>query len=510
LGGPTVRKQAGGGRGRGMRVAVVGAGLGGLSAACHLAGRGHEVVVLERSDEPGGRVAVVREGGYTLDIGATVLTMTGVLADVFTAAGSCLDDHLVLEAVDPMYRATFPDAEPILVRHGREAMTEEIRAKAGAAEAEAFGRFCRWLTELYQLEMPNFIDRNFDSPLDLAWPLGPLIGLLRTGALRKLSSVVDGCFGDERLRKLFSFQAMYAGLSPFDALAVYGVITYMDTVEGVYFPQGGMNAVGRGLADAATKAGASIRYGTTVERIVRRPGAGGGAVRGVRLDDGELILADAVVANPDLPVAYRTLLPDVAMPRVARKGEYSPSCALWVAGVRGALPADAAHHNIHFGGQWREAFDAILRRGTRMPDPSILVTSHSHSDPSLAPPGGATLYALEPTPNLDGRIDWVADRDWVRDTLVERVRSHGYPVDEGAIEVERFYDPTDWERMGMERGTPFGLSHRFFQTGPFRPENRDERVPGLYFVGSSTVPGVGVPMVLLSGRLAANRVEGHR
>jgi phytoene desaturase len=281
----------------------------------------------------------------------------------------------------------------------------------------------------------------------------------------------------------------------------------MDTVEGVYFPEGGMNAVGRGLADAAVKAGATIRYGASVERILRRPGARG-EVRGVRLDDGEVITADAVVANPDLPVAYRTLLPDVPMPRVARKGEYSPSCALWVAGVRGALPADAAHHNIHFGGQWREAFEALLQRGTRMPDPSILVTSHSHSDPSLAPAGGSTLYALEPTPNLDGRIDWHADRDWVRDTLVDRVRSHGYPVDD--IRVERFYDPTDWERMGMERGTPFGLSHRFFQTGPFRPNNVEKRAPGLFFVGSSTLPGVGVPMVLLSGRLVANRVEGHK
>ena len=491
-----------------MRVVVVGAGLGGLSAACHLAGRGHEVVVLERAAEPGGRVAVVRDQGYTLDVGATVLTMTGILADVFAAAGSSLDDHLVLKAVDPMYRATFPGLEPILVRHGREAMTEEIRTKCGPAEAEAFGRFCRWLTDLYQLEMPHFIDRNFDSPLDLAWPLGPLVGLVRSGALRKLSSVVDGFFADERLRKLFSFQAMYAGLSPFDALAVYGVITYMDTVEGVYFPEGGMNAVGRGLAAAAARAGATFRYGAEVERIVRRPGASG-AVRGVRLaGEGEVIAADAVVCNPDLPVAYRELVPELAMPRVARRGEYSPSCALWVAGVRGALPADAAHHNIHFGGQWREAFEALLGTGTRMPDPSILVTSHSHSDPSLAPDGGSTLYALEPTPNLDGRIDWVADRDWVRDTLVERVAAHGYPTDD--VVVERFYDPTDWERMGMERGTPFGLSHRFFQTGPFRPSNVERRAPGLFFVGSSTVPGVGVPMVLLSGRLAANRVEGHR
>jgi phytoene desaturase len=233
-------------------------------------------------------------------------------------------------------------------------------------------------------------------------------------------------------------------------------------------------------------------------------------VRGVRLADGSTVEADAVVCNPDLPVAYRTLVPELSMPRVARKGEYSPSCALWVGGVRGRLPDEAAHHNIHFGGQWREAFDALLRRGTRMPDPSFLVTSHSHSDPSLAPAGGSTLYVLEPVPNLAGNIDWVEQRDHVRSTMLERVAAQGYPVADGDVEVERFYDPTDWERLGMERGTPFGLSHRFFQTGPFRPSNVEPRAPGLYFVGSSTVPGVGVPMVLLSGRLAANRVEGHR
>jgi len=503
-----------------VRVVVIGAGLGGLSAACHLAGRGHEVIVVERAERPGGRVSVVAEGGYTLDCGATVLTMTGILADVFRAAGSDLADHLRLLALDPMYRATFPhgDGGPgptggpgpdhgseILVRRGQEAMRAEIADRCGAGEAEGFDRFCRWLTELYQLELPHFIDRNFDSPLDLARPLGPVISLLRLGGLRKLDRVVSEHFRDPRLRKLFSFQAMYAGLSPFDALALYGVITYMDTVEGVYVPVGGMGAIGPALAAAAEKAGATFLLSSTVERILRRPG-GRGAVHGVRLTTGEVIGADAVVANPDLPVAYRTLVPELALPRVARRGRYSPSCALWVAGVRGALPAGAAHHNIHFGGQWRESFEALFRTGTRMPDPSILVTSHSASDPSLAPPGCSTLYVLEPTPNLDGAIDWERDRDAIRSDLVERVAALGYPVD---AEAEAWFDPTTWERQGMERGTPFGLSHRFLQTGPFRPANAERRAPGLYFVGSSTVPGVGVPMVLLSGRLAADRVEGR-
>ena len=483
-----------------MNVVVVGAGLGGLSAACHLAGRGHEVLVLEREDGPGGRAGVFEAEGYRIDSGPTVLTMTDILGDVFRAAGADMADHLRLSPVDPMYRACFADGSVLHVRHGRGPMTEEIRAVCGPKEAAAFGRFCDWLTDLYHVELPNFIDRNFDGPLSMLSPFKPLVGLVRLGGLRRLAKVVGSYFDDPRLHRIFSFQSLYAGLSPFEALAAYGIITYMDTVAGVFFPEGGLHSVPLGLARAAEKAGVTFRYGATVERVERS----GGRVTGVRLENGDRVAAEAVVLNPDLPVAYRELLPDVRPPRVVRRGRYSPSCVLWLAGVKGTMPAEAAHHNIHFGAQWKEAFEALLETGQRMPDPSILVTSASHSDPALAPAGRSTLYVLEPTPNLDGHIDWGRERDRVRDSLVERVGSLGYPVD---IEVERFLDPQDWERMGMEKGTPFALAHKFFQTGPFRAGNVDKAVPGVVFVGSATVPGVGVPMVLLSGRLAADRVD---
>ncbi len=485
-----------------MRVIVVGAGLGGLSAACHLAGKGHEVVVVERGSGPGGRAGVVEEGGFTIDIGPSVLTMTGILGDTFRAAGADMADYLKLGPVDPMYRACFADGSEVRVRHGREAMTEEIRTVCGATEAAAFGRFCDYLTDLYRLERPHFIDRNFDSPLDLAWPPQPIAKLVRLGGFRRLSNVVAGYFTDPRLQKLFSFQAMYAGLSPFEAFAIYCVITYMDTVEGVWFPEGGMHAVPRALAQAAEKAGASFRYNATVSRVERN---GEGAVTGVRLEDGERIDAPAVVLNPDLPVAYRELLPGVRAPLATRRGNYSPSCALWLAGVRGALPEGAAHHNIHFGAAWESAFEALLEQGVNMPDPSILVTAATATQPSLAPEGCTSLYVLEPTPNLDGRVDWAAEREAFRERLIARVKAFGYPTDD--VVVERFVDPTDWQRQGMERGTPFALAHNFFQTGPFRPNNVSRKVPGLVFVGSGTLPGVGVPMVLLSGRLAAERVD---
>ena len=277
----------------------------------------------------------------------------------------------------------------------------------------------------------------------------------------------------------------------------------MDSVEGVYFPLGGMHALPEALAAAAGGAGVELRYDVEVDRILLEHGTSG-PVRGVRLADGEVVTADAVVCNPDLPVAYKTLLGGLDAPRVARRGVYSPSCVVWHAGVRGLPPPEAGHHNIHFGRTWDEAFHDLLDRGVRMGDPSVLVTIPSVSDPTLAPDGATTLFVLEPVPNLDGRIDWTTERARVRSDLEARMAACGYPVD---IEVEALVDPLDWEAQGMERGAPFALAHRFLQTGPFRTPNTDPRVPGLVLVGMGTVPGVGVPMVLLSGKLAAERVE---
>jgi phytoene desaturase len=483
-------------------VIVVGGGLGGLSAACHLAGEGHEVTVLEQADHPGGSAGRLQMEGYAFDTGPTVLTMAGILADTFAAAGTTMDDHLRLHRLDPAYRAVYADGSMLRVRAGREAMTDEIRETCGAGEAAGFQRFCGWLTELHDAELAPFINRNYDSPADLARPLAPAVRLARLGGFGNLTKRVNRYFADDRLRRLFSFQSLYAGLAPHRALALYAVITYMDTVEGVFHAEGGMAAVPRALAEAAEKAGATLRFGNVVERIVVANGTRG-RVRGVRLASGEFVRADVVVCNAEPAVAYRRFLPSLPAPRVARRGTYSPSAVVWHAGVTGPVPDGVAHHNIHFGSSWQGAFDALLDNRL-MPDPSTLVSVPTVSEPTLAPSGGNVLYALEPVPNLDGDLDWTVERQRVRDQLVGRVASLGYPTQTA---VESFVDPLDWERRGLERGTPFSLAHRFFQTGPFRPGNVDRRVPGLVFVGAGTVPGVGIPMVLLSGRLAAARVE---
>jgi phytoene desaturase len=483
------------------RVVIVGAGLAGLSAALRLTGAGREVTVLEKAEVPGGRNGLLERDGYRFDTGPTVLTMPDLIADALDCVGERLEDWLELEPVDPLYRAYYPDGSTLDVKADAGAMADEVERVCGPAEAKGYLEYVDFVSQLYRYEMKDFIDRNIDSPLDLLTP--NLARLAAIGGFGRLAPKVGQYLKDPRTQRVLSFQSMYAGLSPYDALAIYAVIAYMDSVAGVFFPKGGMHAVPRALAGAAEKHGVDLRYGTTVTRVLVEHGR---AV-GVETSDGERIPADVVVLNPDLPVAYRELLPPEATPARVKKLDYSPSCFLLLAGSTQSY-SKIAHHNIHFGRSWRGVFDELIDQKSLMSDPSILVTNPTRSDPSLAPDGKQIYYVLLPTPNTSAGIDWDVVGPRYRDESVARLEALGYVGFGDAIEVEDVTTPADWQRRGMEQGAPFAAAHSFFQTGPFRPTNLAPKVEGVVFAGSGTQPGVGVPMVLISGRLAAERILG--
>ena len=485
-------------------VVVVGAGLSGLSAAMHCAGAGYRVTLVEAQDIPGGRNGSLKQDGFRFDTGPVVFTMVNLLEQAFAAIGARVSDYVTMTQLDPAYHAFFADGSRLLVRPGHEKMRDEIQRECGSKDAAAFDRFVVWLKRLNDVELPNFIDANFDSPLGLLRSPAAGIELLRLKAFGRLGPEIARRFDDDRLRRVFSFQAMYAGLSPTRALSLYAVITYMDSIQGVYFPEGGMHAVPMAMARAACDAGVEIRYGTAVERVER---ASDGRATGVVLADGSHLTADAVVVTADLPVAYDSLLPGVKAPRVARNGRYSPSAVVWHVGMKNAtVPYGAGHHNIHFGQAWDDAFVDLLDRGRAMADPSRYVAVPSIHDPGAAPAGHSSIYVLEPVPNLHvGRIHWETETPAFRERLHTFLSLAGY---DGEIVTEKLVTPTDWQAQGMAAGTPFSLAHTFAQTGPFRPRNVDRRVPGLVFAGSGTTPGVGIPMVLVSGKLAADRVKG--
>jgi phytoene desaturase len=489
------------------RVVIVGAGLGGLSAALHLAGAGREVIVLEREPVPGGRAGRLSLDGFEFDTGPTVLTAPDLIAEPLAAVGENLEDWLTLTRLDPSYRAYFPDGSQLDVFSDPDWMAEEITAVCGPREAAGYRRFVAFASELWRLERDDFIARNLDAPWSLVRP--NLFRLLRHGGFRSLQAKVGEYFRDPRTQRVFSFQSLYAGLAPQRARALYAVISYLDAVSGVYFPKGGMHAVPQALAAAAAKHGVTLRYDCEVTRVETYAGR----ARAVHTSTGERIPADVVVLNPDLPVAYRTLLPAAAPPRRLDHLRFSPSCVVVHIGSSQAY-SRIAHHNLHFGRSWAGAFEDVTRHGRLMRDPSLLVTNPTRTDPELAPPGQHIYYVLAPVPNLAaGGPDVRAWRERglserYADQILATLEARGYVGLQAASHTIRVTNPADWLERGYAAGTPFAGAHTVRQTGPFRPHNLRHELSNVVFVGSGTQPGVGVPMVLISGQLAAERITG--
>ncbi|WP_327151091.1 phytoene desaturase family protein [Nocardia sp. NBC_01329] len=480
-------------------VVVIGAGLAGLATALHLAGRGRAVTVVERELVPGGRAGRLDIDGYRLDTGPSVLTMPGIVADTLAAVGESIEARLDLRPVVPAYRACFADGSALDVHSDREAMEHSIAEFAGPGEVAGYRRLRQWLTELYRVEFDRFIAANFDSPLSLVTPA--LARLVALGGFRRLDRVIAEFLTDARLRRVFTFQSLYAGVSPQRALALYAVIAYMDTVGGVYFPRGGMRALPSALAAAATDAGVRFHYGEVVTGLERR----GTRISAVHTDRQQRITCDALVLATELHTAYQLLRRSPRRPVRARP---APSAVVAHIGVPAGAPT--AHHTLLFGDAWEQTFDELINQGVPMSDPSLLVTRPTATDPTLAPPGHDLFSVLAPAPNLDrgAHLNWQRRAPGYGTDLAAIVEQKLLPGFAAHADIVHLDSPDDWARRGMLAGTPFSLAHTFAQTGPFRPANLPHGVSNAVLAGCGTVPGVGVPTALLSGRLAADRITG--
>lgn len=499
--------------GRTDHVVVVGAGLAGLSAALHLLGAGRRVTIVERDPHPGGRAGRMDvadgSGTYLVDTGPSVLTMPELLDDAFAAVGESTRDRMDLVRIDPAYRAEFADGSAIAVHSDAAEMEHEVATVCGPDAAAGYRRLRAWLTDLYRVEYDTFIDANLDSPLDLlgGGNAAPLARLVALGGFGRLGRTVASMVPDERVRRLFSFQALYAGVAPDRALGAYGVIAYMDTVAGVWFPRGGMREIGTAMAAAAEAAGATLHLGREVTGLDRS----GGRVRAVRhraagtRERTDRIDCDAVVLTPELPVAYRLV---GRAPRRPVGLRWAPSAFV----VHAGLPAPTTaphHHTISFGARWAGTFDEIIERGELMSDPSLLVTRPGVTDPGLRPDGRELVSVLAPCPNTE-----VGHQDWARVGPAYAEELFGVLAERGLLDAgvtpswTRLSTPHDWAAAGMAAGTPFSAAHTLAQTGPFRPRNLVRGLDNVVLAGCGTTPGTGIPPVLISGRLAAERIAG--
>lgn len=506
-------------------VVIVGAGLSGLSAGLHLLGAGRRVTLLERDPNPGGRMGILPGPGYQIDSGATVLTMPELVFDALAAVGMGPEDTsppLRITRLDPSYHARFADGASLNVHADPDAMSQEIARVFGQREVDGYLRMRAWLERMFTAEFDRFMDANFDSPLDMVRTPAAIADLARVTALGgfgRLGPKIASFISDPRLQRVFTFQALYAGLAPRRALAVYGAIPHMDTSLGVYFPEGGMSAVTLALADAFTRAGGVLELGADVNGI----DFSGGRAKSVRTADGRVFPCDTAILTPDLPVVDRLLARSGAR-RGLRGTRWSPSAVVlhgtvdrvtsscWGADVRGA----AHHHTIDFGDAWEQTFAEITARrgrGRLMTDPSLLITRPGLSDPGLNLPGNRELLSvLAPCPNLESApLAWDTLAGPYSHEVLTTLEGRGYTgiADlRSGFEVDRVLTPATWQAQGMGAGSPFAAAHTFPQTGPFRRSNLVRGLANVVLAGSSTTPGVGVPTTLISGRLAAQRVVG--
>ena len=483
-------------------VLIIGAGIGGIATAARLARRGCRVTVLEKNQIPGGRCGQMNIQGYRFDTGATMFLMPDLYAEAFADLGERMEDHLDLRRLDPTYHLVFPDKSRLQLTPDLHGMLEQLEA----IEPGSFKQMLRYLGEgrrLYELSIHNLLGRDFPTLFQFINP-HMLLLFLRLRALTPHSRFLARFFKDPKLQMAFSFQDMYMSLSPYESPAVYSLMQYTELADGLYYPMGGMYRVAKSLAAIAEKLGVEFRYNASVEKILVE----GQRASGVRLADGQTLTADIVVANADLGYVYRELLPqDGASARLDRK-EYGCATIMFYWGLDKQYP-QLGPHNLFLNGDYRQSFVDIFKRHTMPGQPNFYIHAPGRVDPSVAPAGSEALYVAVPVGHINEKNpqDWPALQRKARTFILNRLAELGMPDIEAHIQVETSFIPQDWKnRYNLTRGSAHGLSHKLTQMAYFRPQKRHKRYQNLYFVGASTHPGTGVPTVLVSAKLAAERI----
>jgi phytoene desaturase len=482
--------------------------MGGLAAAIRLRAKGFEVEVFEKNDQPGGRVGRLREDGFVFDTGPTLLLMTDVYRDLFAAVGRDLGEELDLIPLDPNYRVHFGDGESVRISSSLPALIPELeRVEPGVTPR--FYRFMESACYKYRLGRSEFVERDFDRAGHFFGPRNLRL-LLKTKAVNNYYRSVARYFKTEKLRQAFSFQTMYLGLSPYQAPAVYALLPYTELAEdGLWYPRGGMYELVEALVRLARDLGVKINLSSPVEEIT----VAGDRARGVRVN-GEELKADAVLANADLPYVYRSLLPSSAANgdfrwklRKRDRLLYTASAFMLYLGLDRKL-AHMSHHNVYLSARYKENFEQIFDERRLPDDPSFYTNVPSRTNEDAAPAGMEALYVLVPTPHLNENVDWSREstpfKERIYDLLEKKAGIEGI---RDRVVYEKIKTPLNWlTDYNLEEGAAFGLGHGIFQVGYFRPPIASKTVRNVYFVGASTRPGTGVPLVTIGAKLAAERI----
>lgn len=493
-----------------MDVIVIGAGMGGLSAAIGLAARGAQVTVLEKNARVGGKLNVWEQDGFTFDTGPHVLTMRWALDEVFAQAGRCLEEFVDLVPLETVCRYHFANGDVLDAPADPEDAAHAI-ARFAPGEESGFRRFLDYAHRVSEATTEPFLRQDFGAsvqgiPSQAQW--GQLAEFLRLRPWRSLRDVVREHFRDPRLRQVFELYALYSGSHPARSSGIFATVADVQWRQGTYYVQGGLYRLAEALRRVAEDSGVQIRPDTSVMEVLVK----GGRARGVGTGTGERLWADAVVCNADCLTALRSLLPvDTRRhwpDKRIEKIEPSTSAFLLLLGVRGTYP-QLAHHNAFLAADLDAEFTSIFDRQRPADDPTIGVACQTVTDPTKAPPDCANLFVMTNPPALSGAFDWRTEAPHYREIVLSKLERMGLTGLRENILVEQMWTPIDLaERYGAYRGAIYGLSSNGGRQAFLRPPQVSPDVKGLYFVGGSTHPGGGLPLCALSGTNVARKIAG--
>jgi phytoene desaturase len=498
------------------RVGVIGGGLGGLAAACVLAARGYRVVLFEKSSWLGGKAAVLSEAGFRFDMGPTILTMPSVLRRVFAEADRRMEDYLDLVKLDPQWRCFFADGTTLDLLENTDAMAESLDTYAPHSRpAVGYRRFLALSERLHRVSDRYYFWKSIGGirdMIDLRAGFSPSIlrDVLAMRMGRSVANTVREFTPDPRVAQMLDHFTQYVGSSPEGSPAVLCGIAHMQTSEGVWYPRGGTRAVPEALGKLAEELGVEVRTNTGVRRILTGSGK---AVRGVETESGEVAPLAAVVSNADSVRTHRELLRNDA-PQAARRFEKrrpsEPACSgvVLYLGLRRGYD-HLLHHGFVFSRDPHEEFDYIYHKGEPAPDPTCYLAATARTEPDTAPPCGEALYVLVHTPYLRPHHDWRRMLPEYRRVILNKLKTTGRMPDiEDRIVYESVLTPQDiHDRYRVLNGAIYGLASHGTWFGAFKPANRSRDLKGLYLAGGAAHPGPGMPMVLMSGWIAADCLD---
>ena len=476
---------------------VVGSGFGGLAAAVRLGARGYRVQVLERLEQPGGRANVFRQDGFVFDAGPTIITLPSLFEELWTLCGRRFADDVDLRPLSPFYRLIFADGSTFACSDDDVAMREEVR-RLNPGDVEGYERFLQVSKDIYGFAFEELGQIPFNS---LATMAKAIPGFVRHRADRSVHALVRRYIKDPRLRIAFSFHPLFIGGNPFRVTSMYALVSYLERRYGVHFAMGGTHKLVEGLVGLIEGQGNSVRCNAEVARI----DVVDGRARGVTLASGETIAADVVVSNADSAWTYAKLLPPGASrrwtPEKLARAKFSMSLFVWYFGTDRQYP-NVDHHTILLGPRYRELLADIFDRKVLADDFSLYIHRPTATDPSMAPPGCDTFYALSPVPHLEADVDWTTMAEPYRRRIETALAGSLMPGLGNAVVSSKIITPLDFrDRLSSMHGAAFGLEPTLLQSAWFRPHNVSEDIANLYLVGAGTHPGAGVPGVISSARI---------